>query len=159
MVTSGAGLSATDSAIQGENTSIAPAELERLSAEYARTRDRACETLILHHQRLVKFIACRYLNNVETLEDLVQVGNIGLINALDRFNLDHGTRFSTYATPTILGEIKRHFRDKTGGIKIPRWLRRCAIARAAPRSSLPRNWAARRAWPRSRPVWALTRKR
>ena len=118
-----AGSSSTNTAVQGEAAPIAPAELERLSGEYARTRDpNLREMLILHHQRLVKSIACRFLGNVETLEDLVQIGNIGLINALDRYNPEHGTRFSTYATPTILGEIKRHFRDKTCGIKIPRWL-------------------------------------
>ena len=102
---------------------LTPAEMERYSLEYARKRDgRIRETLILHHQRLVKSIAARFLGNGETLEDLVQVGNIGLINALDRYDPGQGTRFSTYATPTILGEIKRHFRDKTGGIKVPRWL-------------------------------------
>lgn len=100
-----------------------PADLERLSREYARTRDpRLREGLILHHQRLVKAIAARFLGAGESLDDLIQVGNIGLINALDRYNPEQGTRFSTYATPTILGEIKRHFRDKTAGIKIPRWL-------------------------------------
>lgn len=106
-----------------EITPLEPGELERLSGEYARTRNpRLRDTLILHHQRLVKSIAARFLGAGESLEDLVQVGNIGLINALDRYNPDQGTRFSTYATPTILGEIKRHFRDKTCGIKVPRWL-------------------------------------
>ena len=59
---------------------------------------------------------------------LIQVGNIGLINALDRYNPSQGTRFSTYATPTILGEIKRHFRDKTAGIKVPRHLQELHLA-------------------------------
>ena len=111
-----------------------PAEMERLAHEYARTRNpQVRETLILHHQRLVKSIAARFLNNGESLEDLVQVGNIGLINALDRYDPDQGTRFSTYATPTILGEIKRHFRDKTCGIKVPRWLQE--LHQAARRAS------------------------
>ena len=102
---------------------LAPAEAERLADHYARSRDADIRrALIMHHQRLVKSLAARFMNNGETLEDLIQVGNIGLINALDRYNPDHGTRFSTYATPTILGEIKRHFRDKTAGIKVPRWL-------------------------------------
>ena len=106
-----------------ELPTLAPGELERMSGEYARSRDpRLREALILHHQRLVKSIAVRFLGAGESLEDLIQVGNIGLINALDRYNPHHGTRFSTYATPTILGEIKRHFRDKTCGIKVPRWL-------------------------------------
>jgi RNA polymerase sigma-B factor len=102
---------------------LPPGELERLSAEYAITRNESLrDVLILHHQRLVRSIATRFLGAGEALEDLIQVGNIGLINALDRYNPAQGTRFSTYATPTILGEIKRHFRDKTSGIKVPRWL-------------------------------------
>jgi RNA polymerase sigma-B factor len=102
---------------------LPPGELERLSCEYAITRDEQLrDVLILHHQRLVRSIATRFLGAGEALDDLIQVGNIGLINALDRYNPAQGTRFSTYATPTILGEIKRHFRDKTSGIKVPRWL-------------------------------------
>ncbi|MDX1934624.1 MAG: SigB/SigF/SigG family RNA polymerase sigma factor [Capsulimonadales bacterium] len=102
---------------------LPPGELERLSVEYATSRDtRLRDLLILHHQRLVRSIATRFLGAGESLEDLIQVGNIGLINALDRYNPAQGTRFSTYATPTILGEIKRHFRDKAAGIKVPRWL-------------------------------------
>lgn len=102
---------------------ILPSELERLSVEYALNRDlKLRDALVLYHQRLVRSIASRFLGAGEALEDLIQVGNIGLINALDRYNPGHGTRFSTYATPTILGEIKRHFRDKTSGIKVPRWL-------------------------------------
>ena len=123
MVTQEDGAASAETPLNPEITPLAPGELERLSGEYARTRDRRLrETLILHHQRLVKSIASRFIGGGETLDDLVQVGNIGLINALDRYNPDQGTRFSTYATPTILGEIKRHFRDKTCGIKIPRWL-------------------------------------
>jgi RNA polymerase sigma-B factor len=115
--------SALTSPLVADIPSIAPQELERLSVEYAITRDpRLRASLVLYHQRLVRSIASRFLGAGEALEDLIQVGNIGLINALDRYNPHHGTRFSTFATPTILGEIKRHFRDKTGGIKVPRWL-------------------------------------
>ena len=109
--------------LQVEIPPLAPGELERLSVEYALSHEpRLREVLVLHHQRLVRSIASRFLGAGEALEDLIQVGNIGLINALDRYNPAQGTRFSTYATPTILGEIKRHFRDKTSGIKMPRWL-------------------------------------
>lgn len=102
---------------------IAATELERLSYEYAITRDPELrEVLILHHQRLVRSIVARFSGSEEPIEDLVQVGTIGLINALDRYDPSQGTRFSTYATPTILGEIRRYFRDKAVGIKIPRWL-------------------------------------
>ena len=106
-----------------EIPSISPADLERLSVEYSQTRDEKLrDSLVIYHQKLVRSIATRFLGAGETLEDLIQVGNIGLINALDRYNPAQGTRFSTYATPTILGEIKRHFRDKTSPIKVPRWL-------------------------------------
>ena len=108
---------------------LAPGELERLSVEYARTRDNDLRSrLVFYHQRLVRSIASRFLGSGESIEDLVQVGNIGLINALDRYNPAQGTRFSTYATPTILGEIKRHFRDKTAAIKVPRHLQEISYA-------------------------------
>ncbi|GAB4466615.1 MAG: hypothetical protein OHK0029_38050 [Armatimonadaceae bacterium] len=106
-----------------EIPTLEPGELERLSVQYAVSRDeRLRDQLVLYHQRLVRSIAVRFLGAGEALEDLIQVGNIGLINALDRYDPSQGTRFSTYATPTILGEIKRHFRDRTTAIKVPRWL-------------------------------------
>lgn len=90
---------------------------------YARTGDaQARESLILHHQKLVHYVAARFVGGGETLEDLVQVGTIGLINALDRFDPAKDIKFSTYAMPTIVGEIKRHFRDKTWHVKVPRGL-------------------------------------
>ncbi len=102
---------------------LPPGELERLSVEHAHTRDpQLREMLVIYHQRLVRSIATRFIGAGEFIEDLIQVGNIGLINALDRYDPNQGTRFSTYATPTIMGEIKRYFRDKTATIKVPRWL-------------------------------------
>jgi RNA polymerase sigma-B factor len=98
-----------------------------MARAYARTRDeRLRESLILHHQGLVRYLAGRFATpsahsmGGELLEDLIQVGNIGLIKALDRYDPRHNTRFSTYATPTILGEIRRHLRDKTPAVKVPR---------------------------------------
>ena len=61
---------------------------------------------------LVEFLSRRFRNRGEPLEDLVQVGMIGLLKAIDRFDLEREVEFSTYATPTIVGELKRHFRDK-----------------------------------------------
>ena len=66
--------------------------------------------------------ARRFRNRGEPYEDLVQVGTIGLIKSVDRFDSDRGVEFSTYATPTIIGEIKRHFRDKGWAIRVPRRL-------------------------------------
>ena len=72
------------------------------------------------HLPLVTFLARRFRDRGEPLEDLVQVGTIGLINAVDRFDSDRGFEFSSFATPTIIGEIKRHFRDKGWAIRVPR---------------------------------------
>jgi RNA polymerase sigma-B factor len=98
-------------------------EAERLFQEYKATRDTEIrDQLVLMHENLVRFLAAKFANRGEPLEDLVQVGTIGLINAIDRFEPERGTKFSTYATPTIVGEIKRHFRDRAWNLKVPRWL-------------------------------------
>jgi RNA polymerase sigma-B factor len=78
--------------------------------------------LIIRHEKLVRFLAQKFANRGEPVEDLVQVGMIGLINAVDRFDPARGNRFATFATPTILGEIKRYFRDRGWAIKVPRKL-------------------------------------
>jgi len=70
----------------------------------------------------VEHCARRFRNRGEPFEDLVQVGTIGLIKSIDRFDLGRGVEFSTYATPTIIGEIKRYFRDKGWAIRVPRRL-------------------------------------
>ena len=98
-------------------------DAERLFLEYRATRDTPIrDRLVLMHENLVRFLAAKFANRGEPLEDLVQVGTIGLINAIDRFEPERGTKFSTYATPTIVGEIKRHFRDRSWNLKVPRWL-------------------------------------
>ena len=85
-------------------------------------RARARGALVELHLPLVEHCARRFVNRGEPLEDLVQVGTIGLIKAVDRFDVGRGVEFSTYAIPTILGEIKRHFRDKGWAIRVPRRL-------------------------------------
>ncbi len=82
----------------------------------------AREELITRYLPLVRSLARRFMSRGQPLEDLVQVGSIGLIKAVDRFDLDRGVELSTYATPTILGEIKRYFRDKGWAVKVPRAL-------------------------------------
>jgi RNA polymerase sigma-B factor len=82
----------------------------------------AREELIEQYLPLVRSLARRYANRGEQLEDLVQVGSIGLIKAIDRFDVDRGVELTTYATPNIIGEIKRHFRDKGWSIRVPRGL-------------------------------------
>lgn len=78
--------------------------------------------LVMSHLNLVRFLASKFKNRGEPLDDLVQVGTIGLIKAIDRFDPERGLEFTTYATPTILGEIKRQFRDKGWSVRVPRRL-------------------------------------
>ena len=85
-------------------------------------KETAREDLVHLHLPLVEHCARRFRNRGEPFEDLVQVGTIGLIKSIDRFDLERGVEFSTYATPTIIGEIKRYFRDKGWAIRVPRRL-------------------------------------
>lgn len=78
------------------------------------------DQLVELHLPLVEYLARRFKDRGEPLHDLVQVGTIGLIKSIDRFEPERGLEFSTYATPTILGEIKRYFRDSGWLIKVPR---------------------------------------
>ena len=71
---------------------------------------------------LARSLAARYRRSGEPLEDLEQVAGIGLLNAIDRFDPDRGTAFSSFAVPTILGELRRHFRDRTWALRVPRRL-------------------------------------
>ncbi|MGD9959509.1 RNA polymerase sigma factor SigF [Nocardioides sp.] len=82
----------------------------------------ARDELVQLHLPLVEHCARRFRNRGEPHEDLVQVATIGLIKSVDRFDPDRGVEFSTYATPTVIGEIKRHFRDKGWAIRVPRRL-------------------------------------
>ena len=80
------------------------------------------EQLIEQYMSLVRSLARRYAYRGEQLDDLVQIGAIGLIKAIDRFDLNRGVELTTYATPNIIGEIKRHFRDKGWSVRVPRGL-------------------------------------
>ncbi|MDY2788147.1 MAG: SigB/SigF/SigG family RNA polymerase sigma factor [Atopobium sp.] len=84
--------------------------------------EEAREQLIVNHLNLVRFLAAKFKNRGEPLDDLIQVGTVGLIKAIDRFDIERGLEFTTFATPTILGEIKRHFRDKGWSVRVPRRL-------------------------------------
>lgn len=83
----------------------------------------ARERLITEYMPLVRSLAHRYARRGEPLDDLVQVGSIGLIKAIDRFDLDRGVKLTTFAVPTIVGEIKRHFRDRVWAVSVPRRLK------------------------------------
>ncbi|MBH1935461.1 RNA polymerase sigma factor SigF [Streptomyces sp. AV19] len=89
-------------------------------------------TLVELNLALVKFAASRFRTRSEPMEDIIQVGTIGLIKAIDRFELSRGVEFPTFAMPTIIGEIKRFFRDTSWSVRVPRRLQelRLALAKA-----------------------------
>ncbi len=94
------------------------------SAEKAELRNR----LVRMHLPLVEHLARRFRNRGEPLDDLTQVATIGLIKSVDRFDPERGVEFSTYATPTVVGEIKRHFRDKGWAVRVPRRLQELRLS-------------------------------
>jgi RNA polymerase sigma-B factor len=97
---------------------------ERLATDHD-PRDRA--VLIERFLPLARSVAVRYRRSGEPLDDLLQVASMGLIKAIDRFDVDRKLRFSTYAVPTILGEIKRYFRDCTWAVHVPRSLQELSV--------------------------------
>lgn len=98
--------------------------LRRLFNRYWRTKDSALrQQLAVAHDNLATFLARKFAERGEPLEDIMQVAQIGLLGAIDRFDPTRGFEFSTFATATILGEIKRYFRDKSWSVHVPRRLR------------------------------------
>jgi RNA polymerase sigma-B factor len=87
----------------------------------------ARERMVERYLPLVRSVASRYAGRGEPLEDLVQVGSIGLVLALDRFDVERGTKFTTYAVPTIVGEIQRHFRDRAWALHVPRRMKELSL--------------------------------
>ncbi|RJK95434.1 RNA polymerase sigma factor SigF [Vallicoccus soli] len=94
------------------------------------------DALVEQHLPLVEHLARRFRNRGEPYDDLVQVATIGLIKSVDRFDPERGVEFSTYATPTIVGEIKRHFRDKGWAVRVPRRLQELRLSLTAATSEL-----------------------
>jgi len=102
--------------------------VDALLVAYHRNGDeRAREQALVELMPLVRALASRYAGRGEPLEDLVQVGSIGLIKAVDRFDVDRGVDFASYAVPTIVGEIRRHFRDKAWAMHVPRRLKELSL--------------------------------
>jgi RNA polymerase sigma-B factor len=103
--------------------STARDEVRRLLGAYATGREPSVrERLVELNAELVQFIARRFADRGEPLEDIVQVGFVGLIQAIERFDPDRENEFSSFAAPTIMGEIRRHFRDRSWAVRVPRRL-------------------------------------
>src|SRR3954463_3629186 len=119
-----------------ETAARAPREQDLLRRYHhggdARARDQLAEEML----PLARALAGRYANRGEPLDDLVQVACIGIMKAIDGFDLTRDVRFSSYATPTVLGEIKRHFRDKTWAMRVPRGLQELQLRVARARDDL-----------------------
>ncbi|MEZ0106818.1 RNA polymerase sigma-B factor [Catenulispora sp. EB89] len=107
-------------------------ELPEGSTERKQIRDE----LVQMHLPLVEHLARRFRNRGEPLDDLTQVATIGLIKSVDRFDTERGVEFSTYATPTVIGEIKRHFRDKGWAVRVPRRLQELRLSLTSATSEL-----------------------
>jgi RNA polymerase sigma-B factor len=102
--------------------------VDALLVAYHREGDRdARERALVELMPLVRALASRYAGRGEPLEDLVQVGALGLVKAVDRFDVDRGVEFSSYAVPTIVGEIRRHFRDKAWAMHVPRRVKELSV--------------------------------
>jgi RNA polymerase sigma-B factor len=96
---------------------------DALLRRYATTRDPQLKEELVHRfLPLARSLALRYRGTPEQLEDLIQVASLGLVKALDGFDLERGQSFNAYATPTILGELRRHFRDRVWELRLPRRL-------------------------------------
>ena len=121
-------------------SAVAPADAKELSAsllarlrtleegtpEYSYVRG----TLVELNLSLVRYVAKRFRQSSEPMDDIVQVGTVGLIKAIDRFDPDRGVEFVTLAVPTVLGEIRRFFRDTTWAVHVPRRLQELRLALA-----------------------------
>jgi RNA polymerase sigma-B factor len=101
--------------------SLGTATTEQLFAAWAQSRDEAArDELIERYLPLARKLASRYAASREPFDDLVQVASLGLVKAVERFDPGHGTAFTSFAVPTIVGELKRHFRDTTWTVQVSR---------------------------------------
>ncbi len=107
----------------GDHVADGLASERELWAQFAHDRDPAVrEELVHRYLPFARSLALRYRGASESFDDLLQVASLGLVNAVDRFDPDRGTPFAAFASPTILGELKRHFRDRVWTVRVPRGL-------------------------------------
>jgi RNA polymerase sigma-B factor len=118
------------------NPDRAARERELLRRYHVEGDTRARDALAEEMVPLARALAGRYSGRGEPLDDLVQVACVGIMKAIEGFDLDRDVRFSSYATPTVLGEIKRHFRDKTWAMRVPRGMQELQIELAKARDKL-----------------------
>jgi RNA polymerase sigma-B factor len=112
----------------GEDRTARARDDRRLLERYHHDGDTAArEALVERFLPLARQLARRYQRGSEPLDDLVQVASLGLLKAIDRFEPDRPTAFSSFAVPTILGELKRHFRDRGWSVRVPRDLQEMAV--------------------------------
>ncbi|GAA0282815.1 SigB/SigF/SigG family RNA polymerase sigma factor [Cryptosporangium japonicum] len=122
-----------------DGETLTPAERDRHASHELFRRLHACapgsaewrthrDELVRRHLPLAHYLVRRFAGRGEPMDDLVQVATIGLIKAVDRFDLERGVEFSTYATPTVVGEVKRHFRDRGWAIRVPRRMQEHTLA-------------------------------
>jgi RNA polymerase sigma-B factor len=108
-------------ASMGEEHPADDRDLEAMFERYARSGDRELRNeLIVRHRWLAEHCARRFARHSVPLDDLIQVAQVGLLKAVERFDPDYGVQFATFAIPTMLGELRRHFRDATWAVKVSR---------------------------------------
>lgn len=115
--------------MSGSRETSRPTDRERERELFARLPDdpAARDELVEMFLPLAEYLARRFSGRGESLDDLVQVASVGLLNAIDRFDPEREVQFSTYAAVTIVGELKRHFRDKGWAIRVPRRLQEVGL--------------------------------
>jgi RNA polymerase sigma-B factor len=113
---------------QRPGVAISSPDIDALFRDFRKTQDRgARETLVERFLPLARRLARRYERGDESFDDLLQVASLGLVKAVDRYEPDRGVAFSSYAVPTILGELKRYFRDTGWAVHVPRGLQERAM--------------------------------
>jgi RNA polymerase sigma-B factor len=119
---------ATEKKPNGHTTASGKAHEEFLLRQWAQTRDPALQAeLVERFMPLARSLALRYRGGSEPLDDLVQVSSLGLVKALEGYDPARGRTFTAYAVPTMLGELRRHFRDRVWNVHLPRGLQERAM--------------------------------